>query len=57
MAPTPLGMQVRVCVEVSKVNGKLMTFSVKCYDEKNKIAEGTHGRAIVNVEKFVANLG
>lgn len=57
MAPTPLGMKVRVCVEVAEINGKLMTLNVKCYDEKNKIAEGTHGRAIVNVEKFVANLG
>jgi len=56
MAPTPMGMNVRVCVEVSEVNGKLITFGVKCYDEKNKIAEGTHGRAIVNVEKFLANL-
>jgi len=56
MAPTPLGMKVRVCVEVAEVNGKLLNFNVKVYDEKTKVCEGTHGRAIVNVEKFVANL-
>ncbi|MCJ7857099.1 thioesterase family protein [Lachnospiraceae bacterium NSJ-143] len=56
MAPTPLGMKVRVCVEVAEVNGKLLTFNVKVYDERNKVAEGTHGRAIVNVARFVENL-
>ena len=40
MAPTPLGMKVRVCVEVAEVNGKLLTFNVKVYDERNKVAEG-----------------
>ena len=56
LAPTPMGMKVRVCVEVGEVNGKLLTFNVKVYDEKTKVGEGTHGRAIVNVEKFVENL-
>ena len=56
MAPTPMGMTVGVCVEIAEVNGKLLTFNVKVYDEKTKVGEGTHGRAIVNVAKFVENI-
>ena len=56
MAPTPMGMTVRVCVEIAEVNGKLLTFNVKVYDYKTKVGEGTHGRAIVNVAKFVENI-
>ena len=56
LAPTPLGMKVRVSVEVAEVSGKLLTFNVKVYDEKTKVGEGTHGRAIVNVERFVENI-
>ena len=56
MAPTPMGMTVRVCVEIAEVNGKLLTFNVKVYDEKTKVGEGTHGRATVNVAKFVENI-
>jgi predicted thioesterase len=32
----------------------LLTFKVKAYDENNKICEGTHIRAIIDVEKFKA---
>ncbi len=56
LAPTPMGMKVRVCVEIAQVNGKLLTFNVKVYDEKTKVGEGTHGRAIVNVAKFVESI-
>ena len=56
LAPTPMGMKVRVCVEVGEINGKIMTINAKVYDERTKVAEGTHGRAIVNVEKFLSNL-
>ena len=52
-APTPIGMSVRVVVEVTDVNGRMVTFKVKAYDERNKISEGTHLRSIINVEKFI----
>lgn len=56
LAATPVGMKVRVTAEVAQVNGKMLTFNVTAYDEKTKIGEGTHGRAIVNVEKFLSKL-
>ncbi|MCQ4726674.1 thioesterase family protein [Anaerotignum faecicola] len=56
LAATPVGMRVRVIAEIEEVNGKMLTFKVKAYDEKTKIGEGTHGRAVIDVEKFVSRL-
>ena len=56
LAATPVGMQVRVIAEIEEVNGKMLVFKVKAYDEKTKIGEGTHGRAIIDVQKFVSRL-
>ena len=57
LAATPVGQKVRVEAELTKVEkGKVLTFEVKCYDEKGKILKGTHGRAIVNREQFFGNL-
>ncbi|MBQ2678883.1 MAG: thioesterase family protein [Firmicutes bacterium] len=52
-APTPLGMKVKVVSEVIESKGKLLNFKVEAFDERGKIAEGTHGRAIVEVDKFL----
>ncbi|MEA5083071.1 MAG: thioesterase family protein [Lachnospiraceae bacterium] len=56
MAATPVGMKVRVIAEIIELNGKMLTLKVKAYDEKTKIGEGTHGRAIIDVEKFISRL-
>ncbi len=56
MAATPIGMKVRVVVEITEVNGKLLTFQVKAYDEVDKICEGTHGRAIIDLKKFMSRV-
>ena len=56
MAATPVGMKVRVISELIEIDGKILTFKVKAYDEKTKIGEGTHGRAIIDVNKFIARL-
>ena len=55
-APTPLGMNVRVVAELTETKGRLLTFKVKAYDERGKIAEGIHGRAIIEVEKFLESV-
>ncbi len=53
-AATPLGMKVRVISEVTDVssNGKIISFKLEAFDEKEKIGEGTHKRAVVDREKF-----
>ncbi len=53
LAATPIGMNVRIVAEVTEVSRKIITFSVKAYDEKDKIGEGTHERAVIDVKRFL----
>ena len=50
---TPVGLEVRAEAEVTAVDGKIITFSVKAFDEAGEIGTGTHKRAIVPVQKFL----
>jgi len=52
IAATPIGMKVRVRSTVKEINGRRITFAVEAYNEKEKIGEGTHERAIINIKKF-----
>ena len=56
LAPTPVGMKVFVEAEIVSVseNGKMVDFQVKAWDEKGPIGQGTHTRAIINNERFLA---
>jgi len=56
LAATPIGMRVRIVAELVEVNGKLLTFQVKAYDDVDKICEGTHGRAIIDNAKFMSRV-
>ena len=55
-APTPVGMKVRAEAEVTGIsaNGKIVDFKVSAYDEVGLIGEGTHQRAIIDNERFMA---
>ncbi len=52
LAPTPIGMSVTFHSEVTAVDDRRITFKVWADDETEKIAEGTHERFVVNVERF-----
>ncbi len=52
LAATPLGMAVTVKARVVGVEGRLFRFEVEAFDQAEKIAEGTHQRARVNVPRF-----
>jgi fluoroacetyl-CoA thioesterase len=54
LAATPMGMRVTARAELLGVDGRKLTFRVEAYDEKEKIGEGTHARAIINVERFMS---
>lgn len=54
LAATPIGMRVRCETELIEIDRRKLVFAVTAYDEAGKIAEGTHERFIVDVEKFQA---
>ena len=53
LAATPVGMEVWAEAEVTEVDGNTITFQVTAFDEKGKIGEGTHKRAIVTTQRFL----
>ena len=52
LAPSPVGMKYWCDCEITSVEGRLITFSVVLFDEKEKIGEGTHERVVINEERF-----
>jgi FKBP-type peptidyl-prolyl cis-trans isomerase (trigger factor) len=53
VAATPVGLEVRAEAEVTAVEGRVITFEVKAYDESGLIGEGSHKRAVINAQKFL----
>jgi len=51
---TPIGMKVWAESEVTEINGKLISFTVSAYDEVGLIGRGTHKRALIYVDRFMA---
>ena len=52
LSATPVGMKVWADSEVVAIDRRKITFSVKAYDERGLIGEGTHDRFIINIDKF-----
>ena len=52
LAATPIGMTFRCETELVKIDRRALTFRIEAFDEKGKIAEGTHERFIVNNDPF-----
>ncbi len=53
LAPTPLGKTVRARVEVKAVEGPTVTFAAEVFDDVEKVGEGEHKRAIIDVDRFL----
>ena len=55
-APTPVGMRVWAEAEITAVseNGKMVDFRVSAWDETGPIGSGTHTRAIISNDRFLA---
>jgi predicted thioesterase len=56
LAATPLGMRVTFRSELTGIEDRRLLFRVEAFDEKDKISEGTHERAIIQVAKFAARV-
>jgi len=52
LAATPLGMRVTASAELMRIDGRMLTFRVEARDEAELIGEGTHVRAVVDLERF-----
>ena len=53
-AATPVGMKVWAEAELTAVEGKKLTFTVRAFDEAGPIGGGTHERFIITVDRFLA---
>jgi len=53
LAATPVGLEVQATAEVTAIEGNIITFRLEAFDEKGKIGEGTHKRAIVTTQRFL----
>lgn len=56
LAAAPIGSSVTFRAEVIGVNDRRVQFRVEAWDETEKLGEGTHERAIINVAKFATRL-
>jgi fluoroacetyl-CoA thioesterase len=56
MAATPVGLIVRIEVEVIAFDGRRIDFAFNAFDEREKIAEGTHERYVVPRSDFLGRL-
>ena len=55
-AATPVGMRLTATAEVTKIDGRNITFRVEAHDEKERVGDGTHVRVVVNVARFDARV-
>ena len=53
LSATPVGLDVRAEATVTAVEGKVISFEVKAFDEAGEIGHGTHKRVIVSSQKFL----
>jgi fluoroacetyl-CoA thioesterase len=52
LAATPVGHVVTAQAEVTKVDGRLITFKVTARDEQEEIGAGTHERVVIDRARF-----
>ncbi len=52
LAATPIGMRVRLRSEILSVEGQRVMCRVEAWDDREKTAEGTHERFVVDVARF-----
>ena len=50
---TPVGMEVRAESEVTAVDGRKVTFSIKAFDEVGEIGNAIHERFIIKADRFL----
>jgi predicted thioesterase len=51
LAPTLLGMKVRIAAKAVEIKGRAVVFEIEASDGKDTICRGRHARFVVNVEQ------
>lgn len=54
LAPTPLGVEVKIKATVIGIDRKKIVFRMEVTDPKETIADGVHERMLVNRKEFIA---
>lgn len=53
LAATPIGMDVSFESELMEIDGRMLLFEVKAYDDTGLVGEGMHKRCIVSEDRFM----
>lgn len=53
---SPIGETIEATAKVKEIDGRRLVFEVSARDSKGEIANGTHERFIIKVDKFLAKL-
>ena len=54
IAPTPVGLKVKVRAALTEVQGRRLKFQLIAHDDMEEIGRGTHERVLVEVDSFLA---
>jgi predicted thioesterase len=53
LAPTPVGMEVRLRAELVEVDRRRLRFRVEAWDEVEKVGEADHERYVIDWDRFM----
>ena len=56
VAATPPGLTVTVSGELTKVEGRKLTFAIRAADDLDLISEGIHERFVIDADRFTAKM-
>lgn len=56
LSSTPIGHHVQAEARVIKVEGQRVFYHIIAYDEKGKIAEGSHERFVISADNFMEKI-
>jgi fluoroacetyl-CoA thioesterase len=56
VAPTPVGERIIAEARLTEVDGRKLTFEFSVHDASVEIAFGTHGRVVVDRERFLRSV-
>ncbi|MGO8949217.1 MAG: thioesterase family protein [Ktedonobacterales bacterium] len=56
LAATRIGQTVTATAELTEIDGRRLVFRVSAFDDRRVVGEGTHERAVVQLDRFLARL-